>query len=333
MTAGKARSRNTWLLLTLGTLMALILGCGGGAVTTQAPEPIQETTAAPEPGTVGTEIPRTDGATTPEETQAPQVTTPPAAPTEATVQGTPGKTAEPTLPAVGRKTAEAPTEEPRSQGPDREPSDGPARPDNSDEVIALIQALQEEQQECLPQNARDGWVDLDPDSIVSTFHARTLREVTECLTDENIARLMVIPGMERGMNLTEEEKTCIAGSNAGTLVKTALKNSEEYPALFDALFIANVGTTLNAEACAGDRVWEETGMGQQNRSLITCIIRTPEEALEMMNAVTQGDEQRMEELETRAAQCAKQFPPEPLPESHAECTQEDRDAGALCREE
>ena len=339
-TPGRTTAPQTWLLTGAGLLIALSLACSGATGTTATPATrAPEATSAQTAANGEASTPETNPATGLEATSEPE-TPEPRKPRQQPTEESPAEkpepqgakaTPEPEPEATPESEPEA-TPEPE-RGPDEEQTDGPARPDDPERTMNLIQALPRTERDCLSEEVKNGWVELKLSSVMSARHAQALREATECLSDESVVSLMIIPEFEDQASLSDQDRNCLRAGNSGNLVRTALRNIDDYTVLTDSLFIAGVGIMLNTASCLGEQRLEETGMSQHNQKLLSCIIQTPEEALETINAVAAGDQEKLAELEERSATCAQQFPPEPLPEPFAECTKEDREAGYLCREE
>ena len=213
-----------------------------------------------------------------------------------TREATPGESAEPT----------APLPEPTPYLA-REPSDQPGRPGNPEGILEAIRGLTQEERDCLPAEVRDGRVELSLDTVVGQSHARTLRAVADCVSDEAIVRLMVIPSLEEeaGM-LSPEEKECLTASNTGRTIRSALSTDGEYPVFSDAMFAAVAGLVINARTCLGDQLLKVMGIDQNNVEQIVCIIRDAQEAERLTNAIVNGDDAILEDLEERARDCGLQ---------------------------
>ena len=143
--------------------------------------------------------------------------------------------------------------------------------------------------------------------MVGQSHARTLRAVADCVSDEAIVRLMVIPSLEdeAGM-LSPEEKECLTASNTGRTIRSALSTDGEYPVFSDAMFAAVAGLVINARTCLGDQLLKVMGIDQNNVEQIVCIIRDAQEAERLTNAIVNGDDAILEDLEERARDCGLQ---------------------------
>ncbi len=212
-----------------------------------------------------------------------------------------------------------------------EPSDQPGRPSNQEDLLDAIRALTPEERDCLPPDVRDGWVSLELDSVVGTHHARILKQVADCVSDEDIVRLMIIPVMEEEIALTPEEKECLAAGNSGRMVRKALETDGEYPVFTDALFVAIAGTFINTQDCLGEERSKQMDISQELAAIIRCIVQDAQGAERLTTAIVEQNEEVMAELEKRVMECAQQFPPQQLVEP-PECGREGVDPGAPCRE-
>ena len=192
----------------------------------------------------------------------------------------------------------------------REPSDQPGRPGNPEGTLEAIRELTEEERDCLPGEVREGRVELSPKAVVGQSHARTLRAVADCISDEAIVRLMVIPGLEGEAGLlSPEEKECLAASNTGRTIRSALLTDGEYPRFSNAMTAAVFGLVINARTCLRDRLLKVMGLDRKDVEQIVCIIRDAQEAERLTNAIVNGDDTILEDLEERARDCVLQSDP------------------------
>ena len=215
-------------------------------------------------------------------------------------ESTPGESAEPT----------APMPEPTPYLA-REPSDQPGRPGNPEGILQAIRGLTQEERDCLHAEVRDGRVELSLDTVVGQSHARTLRAVADCVSDKAIVRLMVIPSLEEeaGM-LSPEEKECLTAGNTGRTIRSALSTDGEYPVFSDAMFAAVAGLMINARTCLGDQLLKVMGIDRKDIEQIVCIIRDAQEAERLTNAIVNGDDAILEDLEEQARDCGLQSDPD-----------------------
>ena len=299
-----AKTLLTCILLAAG--IALTAGC---AETRPTPVPAAhkgpETGANPlqPPAIAETQTPRGLGEL-PQAANAAPAKEPRAGSTEGTEAAqetrgtTPGESAAPT----------APMPEP-THHMFREPSDQPGRPGNPEGVLEAIGGLTQEERDCLPGEVRDGRVELSLDAVVGQGHASTLRAVADCVSDEAIMRLMVIPGLQEKAGLSPQEKECLAASNTGRTVRSALSTDGEHPLFSDAMFAAVSGLVINAKTCLGDRRLKAMGLDRNDVEHIVCIIRDAHEAERLTNAIVNGDDAILQELEERARDCGPQSHP------------------------
>ena len=192
----------------------------------------------------------------------------------------------------------------------REPSDQPGRPGNPEGTLEAIGGLTQEEKDCLPRKVRNGRIELSPDAVVGQNHARTLRAVADCISDEAIVRLMVIPGLEEKAGLlSPQEKECLSASNTGRTIRSALLTDGEYPLFPDAMLAAVLGLVINSRTCLGDRHLKAMGLDWNDVEHIICIIRDAHEAERLTNAIVNGDDAILQDLEERARDCDPQSHP------------------------
>ena len=213
----------------------------------------------------------------------------------------------------------------------QEPSDMPGRPVNPQDVTGAIQNLSPEKQECLPPEVRQGQVSLDPDSVVGTEHALALKQVADCLDDEEIVRVMIIPSIEEEFLLTSDEEDCLASGNSGGMIRTALETEGRYPDFTDAIFIAVAGAFINLQDCLGEERAREVGISDGDLDIVRCIVGDPQGAHDLVRAIVTGDQDKSAQLQEQAMGCALQFPPELLIEPPP-CGTEGLEPDDPCRE-
>ena len=193
----------------------------------------------------------------------------------------------------------------------REPSDQPGRPGNPEGTLEAIRGLTQQERDCLPGAVREGRVELSPNVVVGQSHARTLRAVADCISDEAIMRLMVIPSLEEKAGLlSPEEKECLGASNTGRTIRSALLTDGEYPRFSDAMTAAAFGLVINARTCLGNRFLKAVGLDRKDVEQIVCIIRDAPEAERLTNAIVNGDDAILEDLEEQARDCGLQSDPD-----------------------
>ena len=215
-----------------------------------------------------------------------------------------------------------------------EPSDQPGRPAGPELTLLAIQDLTPEERECLPQQVREGWVDLRVESANSTNHAQILKEVADCVSDESIVRLMVLPGLEENNPLEEQERDCLTGSNSGATLRIALESEGEYPTFTEAAVIAFAGTLLNVRDCLTEERLSFMGIEPQDLEVLTCLVQDTQEAQAITRAIVDGNETGVPDMDLRLLECSAQlFPENPEPEPLPICGQDGTEPGAPCREE
>ena len=307
---------NAKTLLTCMMLAASIALTAGCAAETR-PTPIPAAHESPETGTTPPQPPAIAETQTPLELgEIPQAAD--AAPskeprtdsTEGTETGpeTRGTTPGESTPGESVETA-TPVPEPTPHMA-REPSDQPGRPGNPEGTLEAIRGLTQEERDCLPGEVGEGRVELSPKAVVGQSHARTLRAVADCISDEAIVRLMVTPGLEGEAGLlSPEEKECLAASNTGRTIRSALLTDGEYPRFSNAMTAAVFGLVINARTCLRDRFLKVMGLDRKDVEQIVCVIRDAQEAERLTNTIVNGDDAILEDLEERARDCVLQSDP------------------------
>ena len=77
----------------------------------------------------------------------------------------------------------------------------------------------------------------------------------------------------------------------------------------DAMFAAVSGLVINARTCLGDRHLKAMGLDWNDVEHIVCIIRDAHEAERLTNAIVNGDDAILQDLEERARNCIPQSNP------------------------
>ena len=73
---------------------------------------------------------------------------------------------------------------------------------------------------------------------------------------------------------------------------------------------AAFGLVINARTCLGDQLLKVMGIDRNNVEQIVCIIRDAPEAERLTNAIVNGDDAILEDLEERARDCGLQSDPD-----------------------
>ena len=258
-----------------------------------------------------------------------------------------GQTAIPAAAATARATAELrrePTQE-SAVGPTArstvevvdEPSDHPGRPHYLAETLEALEALPEDEYECLPEDVRNGDVETSVELLSSAWQAAKLTEAAACLSDESVVRVMIMPALLAEVPLDGGSVDCLVGSGLGSMVRRTLPLGGEFYQLDAALFAALAGLALQAELCMSDEQFALLELRGTELDRLRCIVATPEDAEALLVRILDGGPEEGPEAVDEAVElgqpCLLLYPPEPLVEPYAECTGEDREAGALCREE
>ena len=300
----------TALAPTLLVITAINLACGQ---------------ADPTPGHLPTGvITKTSSTSTPAAlpTQKEQTTRIPEIPTTAPETPTKAPAPDPTTTGT-RIPGKTPTEEETNPVTD-EPTDMAGPPANPRTILEIIETLSSPERDCLPPEVQNGRVSLALESVVGTDHARILKKVADCISDEDIVRLMVIPGLQEEITLNQVEKDCLTSDNSGAMVRKALETNGEFPAFTDALFIAVSGTFINIQDCLGEERSQELSV------TLRCIIKDSQEAENLVSAIVDGNDEVLARIEERAKACARMFPPQYLIEP-PECGREGVDLELPCR--
>ena len=304
-----AKTLLTSVLMAAG--IALTAGCAAETRPTPVPAAHETRTTPPQPPAIAeTQTPMSLGEL-PQAADATPAKEPRADSTEETEAGQETRGTTPAESAPGESTAEptAPMPEPTPHMA-REPSDQPGRPGNPEGTLEAIRGLTQEERDCLPGAVREGRVELSPKAVVGQSHARTLRAVADCISDEAIVHLMVIPGLEGEAGLlSPEEKECLTASNTGRTIRSALLTDGEYPRFSNAMTAAVFGLVINARTCLRDQLLKVMGLDRKDVEQIVCVIRDAQEAERLTNAIVNGDDAVLEDLEERARDCVLQSDP------------------------
>ena len=254
-----------------------------------------------------------------------------------------GKTAVPAAASIARATAESskePTQKPRREPTVAvvdEPSDHTGRPQYLPETLAAIAALPDEEYACLPEDVRNGNVETSVELLSSAWQAAKLTEAAACLSDESVARVMIMPALLAEVPLDWGSVDCLVGSGLGSMVRRTLPLGGEFHQLDAALFATLAGLALQAELCVSAEQFALLEFRGTELDRLKCIVGTPGDAETLLVRILDGGPEEgpgaVDEAVELAQPCLLLYPPEPLVEPYAECTEEDRQAGALCREE
>ena len=193
----------------------------------------------------------------------------------------------------------------------QELTDQPGRPANPENTLKAIQMLPQEELDCLPPDVMKGRVELSLQNVGSQHHAQVLRAVADCVSDQSIVRLMMIPGLQEQTMLQQEEEQCLMESNSGAMVRLALSTDGQYPQFTDAAFIAIVGILHNAQECLSPDKFAKMDIPEKDMLHLFCIIPAPQDALALITAIVEDDQVTLNQTKTRAIACAQEYPPTP----------------------
>ena len=231
-----------------------------------------------------------------------------------------------TQPTALPTPAQTPTKPPLTD----ETTDRPGPPNSaaaSDEIIA---SLPPDEIQCLPEDVRDGRVETSFWRIHSAWHAERLNNSAHCLSDRNIARLMILPEISAQTFLTTVQESCIATSIVGGMIRRTLPHWDDFPTFDAALFAATAHSTLTIELCVPTETFSQLRLVGTELDRLKCITPTPQDAEELHNQIIQNGLSVLDRQIDTAAPCLAQFPPEVLIEPLPNCTQEQIDQGLPC---
>ena len=177
---------------------------------------------------------------------------------------------------------------------------------------------------------RDGRVETSVLRISSAWHADQLNRYAHCLSDRNIARMMVLPEVSAQTSLTTVQENCIATSLIGGMIRRTLPHWDDFPTFEAALFAAIAHSTLTMELCVPSETFSQLRLGGTEIDRLKCITPTPQDAEELHNQIIQNGPSILDRQIDAAADCLTQFPPEVLIEPLPKCTEEQIDQGLPC---
>ena len=270
--------------------------------------------------------------TTPPATDAPRAAASPA-PT-----GTPPQTATPATTSRPANTLELPAErEPEARttpallpnNPRAEPGTATVDPEPGKTTPANRPTA--EQPECLPG---DVTTEGRPQSIFEVLGQDKTDEIAQaiaCLSDEEIVRVLILPGINPKTPLPRQQADCIAGAGTGGMIRSSLTLADDPTALDAAGFAVIAHLTLSAADCVTPEQYEDLFLPGTELDRLMCIVPTAKEAEELFAAILEAGQQPLNVAIDEAQACLLQFPPEPLIEPLPNCTDEQREAGLPCR--
>ena len=231
-----------------------------------------------------------------------------------------------TQPTTLSTPAPAPTEPPLTD----ERTDHPGPPNSATATAEIIASLPPDEIQCLPEDVRDGRVETSVFRIRSAWHADRLNHSAHCLSDRNIARLMVLPEVSAQTSLTAVQDDCIATSTLGGMIRRTLPHWNDFPTFDAALFAAIAHFTLITEICVSAETFNQLRLVGTELDRLKCITPTPQDAEELHNQIIQNGSSVLDRQIDAAAPCLTQFPPSMLIEPLPNCTQEQIDQGLPC---
>ena len=277
-----------------------------------------------------TNVPATTAAPTTITTPATTTTSPSAAPNTAkpspTSHDSSPQSPHETEPTALPTTAPTPTKPPLTD----EPTDRPGPPDSAAATAEIIASLPPDELQCLPDDVKDGRVETSFWRIHSAWHADHMNNYAHCLSDQNIARLMVLPEVSAQTSLTTVQENCIATSIVGGMIRRTLPHWDDFPTFDAALFAAIAHFTLITEICVPAETFSQLRLVGTELDRLKCITPTPQDAEELHNQIIQNGSSVLDRQIDATAPCLTQFPPEVLIEPLPNCTQEQIDQGLPC---
>ena len=281
-------------------LASAATACQGGP--TDTPQERATTEATPSPSPTPHPTPTVEPA--PAEQSIPRPTAAPV------LNETPGPTS--------REVTQEPTAEPA--GLHGQPTDEPkAAPDTT--------ALTPEQQDCLPEEIREGRSILE---MLNPHEAGIMSQAIACLTDEDITRFLILPGITLGETLPQEQVDCIVQPETGAMMRSSLALSGDLIALDAALFSVIAHITLTAAACVPPEQFHKLFLPGTPLDRLKCIVPTAKDAIALFDETLQEGDQPLELAIVQAQPCLLQHPPVMLIEPLPDCTDEQRESGLPC---
>ena len=193
-----------------------------------------------------------------------------------------------------------------------EPTDHPGPPNSATATVEIIASLPQDEFQCLPEDVRDGRVETSVFRIHSAWHADQLNHSAHCLSDQNIARLMILPEVSAQTSLTAIQENCIATSTLGGMIRRTLPQWDDFPTFDAALFAAIAHFTLITEICVPAETFSQLRLVGTELDRLKCITPTPQDAEGLHSQIIQNGSSILDRQIDAAAPCLTQFPPEVL---------------------
>ena len=287
------------LLIALILVLALAAACQGEPTATPAQERTATApTSPPEPTPTPTVEPAPTEQSTPLPTPAPVPTDNPA-----------------------DTSKEAPLE------PTEQAADGHGLQTEDSTTAPAMTALTPEQEDCLPEEVQGSRSILD---VMDPRDAGLMAQAVACLTDEDITRFLILPGITPGGSLTKEQADCIIQPGTGAMIRSSLSLSGDHVALDAALFTIVAQFTHTAAACVPEAEFEDLFLPGTPLDRLTCIIPTIERATALFAEILETGDEPLDLAIAEAHSCLLQYPPEQLIEPLPHCTDEERESGVPC---
>ena len=187
--------------------------------------------------------------------------------------------------------------------------------------------LTPEQQDCLPEEIREGRSILE---MLNPHEAGIMSQAIACLTDEDITRFLILPGITLGESLPQEQADCIVQPETGAMMRSSLELSGDLIALDAALFSVIAHITLTAAACVPPEQFHKLFLPGTPLDRLKCIVPTAKDAIALFDETLQEGDQPLELAIVQAQPCLLQHPPVMLIEPLPDCTDEQRERGLPC---
>lgn len=241
----------------------------------------------------------------------------------------PPATAEPTPTQITR--AQKATAGPTTTETAGKPATKPGPPAGQLKATSQPAALTPSQQDCLPAELREGTFPNSILEVMSPHHAEIMKQAAACLSDEEIVRTMILPGITSGAPLPQDQANCIASSGTGTMIRTSLSLTHDFKTLDATLFLVTAHLALTAANCVPPDRYGQLFLVGTPFDRLKCITPTAERARALHAETIQKGPEPLEVAIEQAQPCLLQHPPEPLIEPLPECTQKQIDSGLPCR--
>ena len=202
------------------------------------------------------------------------------------------------------------TEQEPSLIPSTETSENQGEVKSIEELMAMFPA---HEQECLPDAVKQGKDPMAANAEDGPLPEEALMQLMDCLSDESIALVMIIPILEEDGELSQETKDCISNGPTGSLLKkiiteiASMQKSENHEGAAQKFMAMTLGMMLSTTQCLNEEEATRMGMSLQERDALTCITGgDPENSTfveDFMEAMITQDEEALATFENISEEC------------------------------